>query len=235
MRLQKFIALSGVASRRKAEELIKMGRVKVNGKIVKEMGIKVDPEVDEVSFDNRSINISDNMVYILLNKPEGYVTTSSDQFNRPAVLDLIKGISERIYPVGRLDYNTSGLLLLTNDGDLTQKITHPSSHISKTYMCKIKGIITNDEMDRFRKGLDIGGYVTAPAKIKLVKKYQNNCSVKITIHEGKNRQIRRMMDAVGHPVIKLERISIGKINIEDLQRGKWRYLTKDEKKYLKSL
>lgn len=235
MRLQKFIALSGVASRRKAEEFIKMGRVKVNGKIVDEMGIKVDPEVDRVSFDNKDINISGNMVYVVLNKPEGYVTTSSDQFNRPAVLDLIKGVSERIYPVGRLDYNTSGLLLLTNDGELTQKITHPSGHISKTYVCKIKGIITDEEMDRFKKGVDIGGYVTAPAKIKLIKKYKNNCSVRITIREGKNRQIRRMMDALGHPVIKLERISIGKIYLEDLQKGKWRYLTKEEKKYLKSL
>lgn len=235
MRLQKYMALAGIASRRGAEELIKMGRVKVNGEIVTEMGIKVNPEIDTISFDNRDIKLSDNKVYVLLNKPEGYVTTAKDQFGRPTVLDLVKGIRERIYPVGRLDYNTSGLLLLTNDGELTHKITHPSSHIYKTYKCKIKGLITNKKMDEFKSGVDIGGYTTAPAQIKLLKKYKNNCLVKVIIHEGKNRQIRKMMEALGHPVITLERISIGKIDIEGLPKGKWRYLTKEEKEYLKSL
>ncbi|SHJ48211.1 pseudouridine synthase [Paramaledivibacter caminithermalis] len=235
MRLQKFISLAGVASRRKAEEYIKMGRVKVNGKIIKEMGVKINPEADRVSLDNRDIKILDNKIYIALNKPKGYITTSSDQFNRPTVLDLLKGVSERIYPVGRLDYNTSGLLLLTNDGELTHRITHPSSHIYKTYVSKIKGIISSKEMSRFEKGLNIGGYVTAPAKIELLKEYRNNCLVEIIIYEGKNRQIRRMMDVLGHPVITLKRISIGKIHIDNLPEGKWRYLTKEEIKYLKSL
>lgn len=235
MRLQKYIALAGIASRRKAEELIKMGRVQVNGKTVTEMGIKVNPEKDKISFDNKDVEISDDKVYAILNKPEGYVTTVKDQFGRPTVIDLVKGIKERIYPVGRLDYNTSGLLLLTNDGKLTHKITHPSSHIYKTYKCKIKGLITSKEMDKFEKGIDIGGYTTAPAQIRLLKNYKRNCLVKVTIHEGKNRQIRRMMEALGHPVIALERVSIGKIHIDNLQKGKWRYLTKEEKQYLRSL
>ncbi|WP_432664839.1 pseudouridine synthase [Wukongibacter baidiensis] len=235
MRLQKYIALAGVASRRKAEELISNGRVKVNGEVVTEMGIKVDPEADKVRVDDKEVHISLDKIYVLLNKPVGYVTTLSDEFNRPKVIDLLKEIKERVYPVGRLDYNTSGLLLLTNDGDLTHKITHPSSHIYKTYVCKIKGRITKKEMNLFRNGVDIGGYITAPAKIELLKQYQDNSLVKVIIHEGKNRQIRRMMEAIDHPVITLKRISIGNIELDDLHVGKWRYLTKKEVEYLKSL
>ncbi len=235
MRLQKYIALAGVASRRKAEELISIGRVKVNGETVTEMGIKVEPEVDKVWVDDKEVHISVDKAYILLNKPVGYVTTLSDEFNRPKVIDLLKEIKERVYPVGRLDYNSSGLLLLTNDGDLTHKITHPSSHIYKTYECKIKGIITRKEMDVFRTGVDIGGYTTAPAKIELLRQYKDNSFVKVIIYEGKNRQIRRMMEVLDHPVITLKRISIGNIDLDSLHVGKWRYLTKKEVEYLKSL
>ncbi|WP_432409505.1 pseudouridine synthase [Wukongibacter sp. M2B1] len=235
MRLQKYIALAGVSSRRKAEELIRTGKVKVNGKIVTEMGIKVDPEADKVSVMNKEIHILADKKYILLNKPVGYVTTLSDEFDRPKVIDLLKEVKERVYPVGRLDYNTSGLLLLTNDGDLTHKITHPSSHIYKTYVCKIKGRITKKEMETFRSGVDIGGYVTAPAKIELLKENNDNSLVKVTIYEGKNRQIRRMMEALDHPVITLKRISIGKIDMDNLQIGKWRHLTNKEVEYLRSL
>lgn len=235
LRLQKYIAKAGITSRRKAEKLIEEGRVKVNGKIVKEMGIKIDPKQDEVLVDNKKAELEDKKVYILLNKPEGYVTTLSDQFGRPTVVDLIKGVKERIYPVGRLDYDTSGLLLLTNDGNLTNKITHPSNHIDKTYISKIKGRITEEELNKFRKGLDIGDYVTAPAHIEILEKFNRSTLVKIIIHEGKNRQIRRMMDTINHPVIKLKRVSIGKINLQDMSKGNWRYLSMDEIRYLKTL
>lgn len=234
MRLQKFIALAGVASRRKAEELIASGRVKVNGEIVKEMGVKVDPELNKVSVDDKEIYLETDKKYILLNKPVGYVTTLSDEFNRPKIIDLIE-IDERVYPVGRLDYNSSGLLLLTNDGDLTHKITHPSSHVFKSYVVKVKGHITKKEMNTFKNGVDIGGYITAPAQLELIKEHKDSSIVKVTIHEGKNRQIRRMMEVLDHPVITLKRISIGEINIDDLEKGKWRYLTQKEIEYLKSL
>lgn len=235
MRLQKFIALAGVASRRRAEELIDKGRVKVNGKRVKEMGTKINPETDRVFVDDKEIKLSEERIYIILNKPVGYVTTLSDELDRPKVVDLVKEIKERIYPVGRLDYNTSGLLLLTNDGELTHKITHPSNHVYKIYTCKIGGIITKKEIEKFRSGIDIGGYVTAPAQIEILKKHRDSSLVKVLIHEGKNRQIRRMMEALNHPVIKLKRISIGKINLDNLPSGKWRYLTKEEIQYLKDL
>lgn len=234
MRLQKFIALAGIASRRKAEEFIENGRVKVNGETVREMGIKVDPETDRVLVDDKEIFLETEKIYILLNKPVGYVTTLSDEFDRPKVIDLID-IKERVYPVGRLDYNSSGLLILTNDGELTHKITHPSSHVYKTYVVKIKGNITKKQINTFKTGVDIGGYTTAPADIEVLKQYKDNSLVKVTIHEGKNRQIRRMMDALDHPVITLKRVSIGEINIDDLPKGKWRHLTKEEIQYLKSL
>ncbi len=235
MRLQKFIAKSGIASRRKAEELIKNGKIKVNDRIITEMGVKIDPQRDIIKYNNKRLSIENEKKYIILNKPEGYITTVSDQFGRPTVMDLIKDIKERVYPVGRLDYNTSGLLLLTNDGNLTHKITHPKSQIKKTYIAKIKGIISNSKMNRFKNGIDIGGYITAPAQIKLINK-KNGCSiVKIIIHEGKNRQIRRMMDKIGHPVLELKRVAIGKITLDNLPKGQWRYLTESEINYLKTV
>jgi len=235
MRLQKFISMAGVTSRRKAEEIILKGKVKVNGKIVKELGTKVDPNKDIVTIDGKRINIADKNVYIMLYKPEGYVTTLWDEFNRPKVIDLIKGIDERIYPVGRLDYNTSGLLLLTNDGELANKITHPKNQLKKTYIALVKGIPKGQDIIKFEKGLDIGGYITAPAKLEILKKYKDFSKVKIVIHEGKNRQIRKMMEKLGYPVIKLERIKIGELNLKGLKKGEWRYLTDDEIAYLKNL
>ncbi len=235
MRLQKYIAKSGVTSRRKAEKLIEKGRVKVNGKVVTEMGVKINPDKDVIYVDNKEVKMEDNNVYIILNKPEGYVTTLYDEYGRPKVADLIKGIKERIYPIGRLDYNTSGLLLLTNDGKLTYKITHPRHHINKTYLVKVKGILSEEKMEKFRNGIDIGGYVTAPASIKLLNENKSNSLVKVIIHEGRNRQIRRMMDALGHPVIGLKRVAIGKIVLGKLPKGQWRHLREDEINYLKSL
>lgn len=235
MRLQKYLAMCGVASRRKSEMLILQGRVKVNGKVIDELGYKINPNIDIVLVDNKQVIKKENNIYIALNKPEGYITTVKDQFNRPTVLDLVKGINERIYPIGRLDYDTSGLLLLTNDGDLTYKLTHPKHEIEKVYIAKIKGVPTEKELNEFRNGLKIDNYVTSKAKIKLLKKYNDYSIVKIIIHEGKNRQVRKMCKKINHPVIKLKRIAIGKIELGNLKKGNWRYLSKEEIEYLKGL
>lgn len=234
MRLQKYIAHCGIASRRKAEEIIKLGKVKVNGEVIKDMGVVVDPDSDEVFVDNRLIQLENNKVYIMLNKPEGYVTTLSDEFDRPTVVDLVKNISERIYPVGRLDYDTSGLLIMTNDGELAYRLTHPKHEVEKTYIAKVKGIPNNKEVNMFKRGVDIGGYVTAPANIQILKKERGSSTIQVIIHEGKNRQIRKMFDAINHPVIKLQRIAVGEIHIDNVLKGKWRFLTDSEIKYLKS-
>lgn len=235
IRLQKFLAVSGVASRRKSEELILEGKVKVNGITVTELGTKIDPETDVISYDGKTLTIEEKKVYYLLNKPVGYVTTAQDQFNRPNVVDIITDCKFRIYPVGRLDYNTSGLLILTNDGELTNKITHPANHVEKTYIVKCKGILSKQNLERLKTGIDIGGYITQKAKAEVIKVDGRNTIVKITISEGKNRQIRKMFDAVCNPVIDLKRVSIGKIKVDGIEIGKYRELTNDELKYLKSL
>lgn len=234
-RLQKYIARCGIASRRKAEELILNGYVKINGLIIKELGSKIDPEKDVVTVYNKNIYEKDEHIYIKLYKPEGYVTTVKDQFNRKTVLDLIN-IKERIYPIGRLDYNTSGLLLLTDDGDLANKLMHPKYHIYKTYEAYIEGRINQDSLNKLKTGVLIDGYKTAPAKVKLLKykgTQQNISTVQISIYEGKNRQVRKMFDTIGHGVIKLKRISFGDINLGELKLGQWKYLTNDEIKFLK--
>lgn len=233
MRLQKYMAKCGVASRRKCEEIILQNRVKVNESIVNELGAKVDPDNDEIQMDNKIIRIEESKIYIVLNKPIGYVTTMSDQFQRPTVIDLVSNIPQRIYPVGRLDYDTSGLLLLTNDGDLTYKLTHPKHEVIKTYIATIQGNPSEQILDSFRNGLDIDGYVTAKANIKILKSYKDSSLVEIKIHEGKNRQIRRMCEKIDHSVIDLKRISMGIIELGDLEVGKWRYLADRELHYLK--
>jgi 23S rRNA pseudouridine2605 synthase len=181
------------------------------------------------------VQIEDKKVYILLNKPVGYVTTVKDQFRRKKVIDLIQGIDERIYPVGRLDYDTSGLLLLTNDGDLAFKITHPSFHIDKTYMAKVKGIPNEMELNDFRNGLKIDGYVTSKSEIRILEKNKNTSLLEIKIHEGKNRQIRKMCDMINHPVMELKRIALGNIKLGKLKTGKWRNLNKNEIEYIKNI
>ena len=231
-RLQKYIARCGIASRRKAEEIILQGNVKVNGIIVKELGSKISPEKDVVTVYNKRIQEKEEHIYIKLYKPEGYITTVKDQFNRKTVLDLVN-IKERIYPIGRLDYDTSGLLLLTDDGDLANKLMHPKYRIFKTYEADIKGSISEDSINILKNGILIDGYKTAPAKVKLINRSQKNTSVQISIHEGKNRQVRKMFEKIGHRVIKLKRISFGNINLGELSEGQWKYLTDDEIKYLK--
>ena len=237
MRINKYIASCGVASRRKAEELILNKKVKVNGRLIEELSFQVDEYKDTVEVDGVKISLDEETVYILLNKPEGYITTVKDQFDRPSVIDLLSDVKERVFPVGRLDYETSGLLLLTNDGDLTYKLTHPKHEVDKTYVARVKGKLTPDEIKMFKSGLKIEDYVTAPAKLKVIR-YDEKTNVsllEIKIHEGKNRQVRKMCKAINHPVLRLKRTAMGKIRIGECEIGKYRYLTEDEVKYLKSI
>ena len=224
-RLQKYLAECGVASRRKCEELILQGKVKVNNQIVTELGVKVNLEKDIVKFEDKEIKPTSKMVYILLNKPIGYVTTADDQFGRDTVLDLVK-VKERIVPVGRLDMYTSGALILTNDGDFVYKVTHPKHEIEKTYTVTVKGIIKNEEVEQIRKGVKIDDYITKPAKVKILKTdtEKNISRLEIVIHEGKNREVRKMCESVGKKVLALHRSKIGKIGVKDIELGKWRYL-----------
>ena len=268
-RLQKFLANSGVASRRKCEELILAGRVKVNGEIVTELGRKIDSDKDVVRFDDKEIKQQKNKVYILLNKPIGYVTTMKDQFNRDSVIDLVK-INERVVPVGRLDMYTSGALILTNDGDFVEKVTHPRNEIEKTYNVTLVGKVTNEDVEKLRNGVEINIendnakynnkyndkhddknnekqdgkysekyddnniniklYKTGKAKVRILKidDEKNISRLQITIHEGKNREVRKMCEAIGKKVIALHRAKIGNITVKDLPLGKWRYLKQSE-------
>lgn len=225
IRLQKFLANSGVASRRKCEELILEGKVSVNEKVVHELGIKIDPSVDKVTYCGKPIHNTEKLVYILLNKPIGYVTTAKDQFDRDTVLDLVK-VKERIVPVGRLDMYTSGALILTNDGDFVYKVTHPKHEITKTYTVTLHGIIDSQAVEKLRKGVKIEDYITRPAKVKILKidEEKDISRLEITIHEGKNRQVRKMCESVGSKVIALHRSKIGDIGVKDLKLGDWRYL-----------
>lgn len=233
MRLQKYLATAGIASRRVCEQYILEGRVKVNGEIVTELGRKVENN-DEIVFDNKLVQLNNNYVYYLLNKPTGYVTTVKDEKQRPTVIDLIKDTEHRVFPVGRLDYNTSGLLILTNDGQLTYELTHPKHNINKTYEVKVKGKVTQKDLIKLAEGVFIDGRKTAPAKVELIKENQASTVINITIHEGRNRQIRKMCEAVNHEVIALKRIAIGKIKIGELKLGEYRQLTQEELCYLKN-
>ena len=231
MRLQKYLAEAGIASRRKSEELIKQGKVSVNEKVVTELGTQVIPNVDIVKYEEKEVIIDNDFVYILLNKPIGYVTTAKDQFGRDSVLDLVK-TNKRLVPVGRLDMYTSGALILTNDGDFVYKVTHPKHEIEKTYTVTIKGIVTNEEVSKLRSGVEIEDYTTKPAKVIILKTddEKNQSRLEITIHEGKNRQVRKMCEAIGKKVLALHRAKIGNLGVKDLKIGKWRYMTDKEVK-----
>lgn len=218
-RLQKYLAEAGIASRRKCEEYIEQGRVKLNGKTVTTQGVKVNPEKDKIEFDEKLVSKkTKEHTYILLNKPIDYVTTVKDQFDRPTVLDLVK-TNKRLVPVGRLDMYTSGALILTDDGDFVYKITHPKHEITKTYTVTIKGIVTKEDVMALEKGVDIGDYVTKNAKVKILKTDEefNKSRLEITIHEGKNRQVRRMCETIGRKVLALHRSKIGNIGVKDLK------------------
>ncbi|MGE5173083.1 MAG: pseudouridine synthase [Betaproteobacteria bacterium] len=234
-RLQKIISAAGITSRRAAEQLIVEGRVRVNGRVVTELGTKADALKDHIKVDGKLINPKQPLTYIMLNKPAGYVTTMSDPEGRPTVHDLLKGVKIRVYPVGRLDYNTEGLLLMTNDGSFAHLITHPRHELPKTYLVKVKGVIEEGKLGELEKGVYLDDGKTAPAKIKKIRKEEANSWLEITIHEGKKRQVRRMFDRVGHSVIKLKRVRTGSLTLGDLAEGKYRYLTPAEVKGLKDL
>lgn len=219
IRLNKYIAQSGVCSRRKADEYIENKEVKINGQTVFELGTMVDETKDIVSVKGKDISLVKRKIYIMLNKPEGYVTTSIEQFDRPCVLDLIKE-EERVFPVGRLDMETEGLLLLTNDGEFANKLMHPSKKIKKVYMAKVTGNITDEAIQRLKKGVEIDDYTTAPAIVEKISKDE----LQITIHEGKNRQVRKMCTAVGLNVTHLKRIKIGNLELGNLKLGKYKLL-----------
>ncbi len=234
-RLQKVIANAGYASRRKAEELIRSGHVKVNGNTILEMGYKVDSK-DTIEIDGKALASSSNKIYVLLNKPRSVVTTTNDNLGRKTVLDLID-IEERIYPVGRLDYDTTGVLLLTNDGELTNLLIHPSNNIEKVYVAKIEGIISKEELIKLCKGVVIDGRKTAKAdaKIEKIDKKNNVSYVKLIIHEGKYHQVKKMFESIGYNVIKLKRENFAFLNLNGLKSGEYRYLTTHEVKKLYGL
>ncbi len=233
MRINKYIASCGEASRRTADELIQKGKVSVNGTVLTTPGYDVQ-EGDEVRLFGRVITPEVRKAYYLLNKPVGYVTTTMDKEGRPTVMDLVQAEGLRLFPVGRLDYNTSGLLILTNDGDLSNKLMHPSKEFPKKYRVRAAGTVTLRDIHRLETGIDIGGFITSPAEAKLIRHDKNSTVVEITIHEGKNRQVRRMFKALGYPVQELERIGLGNLVIGRLARGSYRKLSKEEIEYLKT-
>ncbi len=234
VRLQKYIAMSGEASRRSAEKMIEEGRISVNGQKVTEQGMKVEIGADRVLLDGREIKVRNKKYYIMLNKPVGYVSTVKDQFERPTVIDIVKKDlgDVRIFPVGRLDYETEGMLLMTNDGDFTYRVTHPKFHMEKTYIAVIKGGITKGGINKLKSGVVIDNYKTAPAQAEILDAIDGHTTVKITIHEGRNRQVRKMFEAIGCTVTALQRIKIGIVELGNLPLGRWRHLTSHEINYL---
>ena len=231
MRINKYIASAGITSRRKADELIEEGKVKVNGAVLMNPGYHVE-DGDVVEVEGQTVRPESKLVYYLLNKPTGYVTSTADEEGRAVVTELVPD-SVRVFPVGRLDYNTSGLLILTNDGELSNKLMHPSHEFDKKYLARVQGIVSRAEAARLAKGIDIGGFVTSPAEVNLIRHDRNSTVVEITIHEGKNRQVRRMFKAINHPVEELCRVGLGNLTIGKLAVGQCRKLSPAEVEYLK--
>ncbi len=235
VRLQKVIAASGLASRRKAEEWIAQGRVTINGKIVRELGTRIDPERDHVKVDGRHLKAVEPYAYLLLNKPKGIVSTLNDPEGRPTIEHLLHGVTLRMFPVGRLDFDTEGLMLLTNHGELAQALLHPRYHVAKVYLAKVKGVLTDDEIDQLAQGVKLEDGMTAPATVKKVRKAKENSWLEVTIYEGRKHQVKRMFEAVGHPVLKLKRIRFGPLALGDLLPGEFRYLTDREANTLRGI
>ncbi|GAB6990346.1 pseudouridine synthase [Paenibacillus pini] len=235
-RLQKIIAQAGIASRRKCEELILAGKVEVNGEIVTTLGSKADPDVDIIMVNGRAIK-NEKKIYVMFNKPKGVITSASDPEGRKVVTDYLKGIKERVYPVGRLDYDTEGLLLLTNDGEFANMLTHPSHHVPKTYLATVEGVPHGTDLDKLKAGIQLEDGLTSPAGVeyKDIDTVKKEAVISITIHEGRNRQVRRMFEAISHPVIRLKRISFGDLLLQNLKRGLYRHLTKEEIQSLMNL
>src|SRR2546426_9873903 len=235
VRLQKIIAGTGLASRRKAEEWIASGRVTVNGKVVTELGTKVDPDRVHIKVDGKHLSSTQPYVYLLLNKPKNVMSTLDDPGGRPTVKDYLRGISVRVFPVGRLDFDSEGLMLLTNHGDLAQTLLHPRYHVPKTYLIKVKGVLRDDEIKSLERGVELEDGVTSPARVKKVRKAEQNSWLEITIHEGRKHQVKRMLEVVGHPVSKLIRVRFGPLTLRDLAAGEFRYLTDREANAVRDL
>lgn len=234
IRLQKYLAQCGVASRRKAEEFILSGRVSIDGRINTKLGVSVNPAAQKIAVDGKPVSPETQKIYVLLNKPKGYVTTLSDPQGRPVVTDLIKEVDERVFPVGRLDINTEGALILTNDGEFSQQVQHPRNEIHKTYEAHVSGFPTRKSLEKLESGIEIDGILTAPATASITKRFSTSSLITITIHEGKKRQVRKMFAAIGHPVINLRRIAYGGLFLAKLGKGSYRILTpKDLQKIFK--
>ena len=227
-RVQKIISQAGVCSRRHAEALITEGRISINGTVVTELGTKADPDRDQILLDGKPLRPESRKIYLLLNKPVGYVTTLHDPQGRPIVTELLKDFEERLFPVGRLDYNTEGLLLLTNDGDWANRLAHPRHKVEKEYQVRVRGSVRPAQLQRLAAGVELSEGKTAPARVELVRQSEKNSWVAITIHEGRYRQVRRMCQEVGLDVVRLRRIRYGSVSLGDLQPGKWRLLTAGE-------
>jgi 23S rRNA pseudouridine2605 synthase len=233
-RLQKILSQAGIASRRASEQLMLDGRVSVNGEAVRELGTKADPTRDDIRVDGRRITLPERHRYLLLNKPRGYVTTRSDPQRRPTVIDLLVGIREYVYPVGRLDFETEGLLILTNDGDLAARLTHPRHGVPRVYEAQVLGVPDTHDLQRLSRGVTVEGQrLTATSVRLLANRGAKHATLHITLHEGRNRQVREMLDAIGHPVDHLTRIAIGPIRDAKLKLGRWRDLTEAEVASLK--
>ena len=235
MRLQKYLALSGVASRRASEKLIAEGHVAVNGQVITEMGVQVDENTDRITVDGTPVHLEEEKHYLAYNKPVGEVTTVSDPEGRATVMDKFRDYPVRLYPVGRLDYDSEGLLLLTNDGELMNNLLHPSKEVNKTYLAKVSNHVDEDALRRLRAGVTIDDRLTSPANVRLVRHEAFDSSVLVTIHEGRYRQVRRMFEAVGHHVLQLKRVGFGSVQLGDRPRSQWRHLTDAEVKRLKEL
>lgn len=231
-RLQKIISAAGITSRRASEALILNGQVAVNGIIVTELGSKADPSKDSITVDGKLLKISAQRLYILLNKPPGYITALKDSQDRPLVTDLLKDVPERVYPVGRLDYNTEGLLLLTNDGEWANRLMHPSNEIEKEYHVRVRGKVLDQQLKRMAEGVELDDGMTAPAVVNLVKSGEQNDWISVAIHEGRNRQVRRMCEVVSLSVVRLKRIRYGSLMLGTLRSGQFRYLSESEVKQL---
>lgn len=232
IRLQKYLSQCAVASRRKSEELILSGKVKVNGKVAG-LGDKIDPRRDTVTVSGKKVVSSKKHYYIMLHKPRGFITTMEDEMGRKCVAELVKDVGARVYPVGRLDRDSEGLLIMTNDGDFANHLTHPSKHVPKTYRVTVRPNVTEDQLIAFNEGIEIDGRKTAPADAHIIEKGENRVVLEVIIHEGRNRQIRRMCEALGLEVARLKRTHIGSIKLGMLPQGKWRNLTEDEVHKLK--
>jgi len=228
IRLNKFLSQAGVASRRQADRMIEEGRVAVNGEVIQAMGYKIDAERDKVEVDGKTVKKETKLYYVMLNKPPGYLVSLKDSFGRPTVRDLLPTLKGRVFPVGRLDFDSEGLLLLTNDGELAYQLTHPSFKIKKIYLIKVKGAPISSDLRRLERGIILDGKKTAPAKISLLSSSNRESFLRVEIHEGRKREIRRLFDVIGHRVMELQRNKFGSLSLGNLKKGKWRYLTRDE-------